>query len=190
MLRRDASHPGSREGKERRAAMAREIERKFLVRGDSWRLGSEGILYRQGYLRADAACLVRIRIGGGKAFLAVKSLLSGITRLEYEYPVPLADAAEMLERLCPRPWIEKRRWRVRHAGRHWEIDEFLGDSEGLIVAEVEVEREDEPVELPPWAGREVSLDPRYFNVNLARNPYRLWRAEADRAGENGPEART
>lgn len=187
---RDAFHPWSREGKGSRPAMAREIERKFLVRGDSWRSGSEGVLYRQGYLRADAACLVRVRIGNGGAFLAVKSLLSGITRLEYEYPVPLADAEEMLERLCPRPWIEKRRRRVRHAGRDWEIDEFLGDNEGLIVAEVELEREDEPLELPPWAGREVSLDPRYFNVNLARNPYRLWGTEKDRAGENGPEART
>jgi adenylate cyclase len=162
--------------------MAHEIERKFLVQGDAWRRGAEGVLYRQGYLRADATCLVRVRIGGGKAFLAVKSLLSGITRLECEYPIPRTDAQEMLERLCPRPWIEKRRWRVRYAGRDWDIDEFLGENEGLILAEVELEREDEAMDLPPWTGREVSEDPRYFNVNLARNPYRLWKAEQEPSG--------
>jgi CYTH domain-containing protein len=132
--------------------MAREIERKFLVFSDSWRSEDNGVLYRQGYLRSDENCVVRIRICGEKAFLAVKSLLSGITRLEFEYPIPHADAEEMLERLCPRPWIEKRRRRVGHGGLTWEIDEFMGDNEGLILAEVELEREDQPVSMPPWVG--------------------------------------
>jgi CYTH domain-containing protein len=165
--------------------MAREIERKFLVRED-WPRDAVSVLYRQGYLRADASCLVRVRIAGDRAFLAVKSLLSGITRLEFEYPIPAADAEEMLERPCPRPWGEKRRRRVRHAGRDWEIDEFLEDNAGLVRAEVEVEREDGPVNLPPWAGREVSEDPRYFNVNLSLNPYRLWGEEEGGAGVAPP----
>lgn len=168
--------------------MAREIERKFLVANDSWRPEEDGVLVRQGYLRSDVSGLVRVRICGEKAFLAVKSLLSGIVRLEFEYPIPPSDAEEMLERLCPRPWIEKRRWRVRHGALTWEIDEFLGDNEGLILAEVELEREDQPVETPPWVGREVSEDPRFFNVNLAQKPYRLWRTSGDPTGGAGTPA--
>ncbi|HOI73872.1 MAG TPA: CYTH domain-containing protein [Syntrophales bacterium] len=170
--------------------MAREIERKYLVCGDSWRSDDNGVLYRQGYLKSDPACLVRIRICGEHAFLAVKSLLSGLTRLEYEYPIPRADAEEMLERLCPRPWIEKRRRQVRYGGLIWEIDEFLGDNDGLILAEVELEREDQPVSEPPWAGREVSTDSRYFNVNLARNPYRLWKTNGNPSGETASRTET
>ena len=155
--------------------MATEIERKFLVRNEQWREGAdEGTAYRQGYLASDPTCSIRVRTGGGRAFLNIKSATLGVRRREYEYPIPLDDAQEMLDRLCTGPLVEKTRYHVPVGGHVWEVDVFAGDNAGLVVAEIELEREDEPFERPAWVGEEVSQDPRYYNVSLARHPYREW----------------
>ncbi len=154
--------------------MRTEIERKFLVTGDDWRAGAVATPIRQGYLAADSDRSVRVRVSGARAYLTIKGTLSGFTRSEYEYEIPVADAHDLLDGLCLRPLIEKTRYAVRHAGTEWVIDAFTGDNAGLIVAEVELESEDQAVDLPPWVGAEVTDDPRYLNVNLARHPYSAW----------------
>ncbi|HOT28563.1 MAG TPA: CYTH domain-containing protein [Candidatus Ozemobacteraceae bacterium] len=154
--------------------MGIEIERKFLVTGDAWRTGARGVFYRQGYLSTAKERTVRVRIAGDRGFLTIKGESSGAARAEYEYEIPAVDAREMLERLCEKPLIEKTRYTVAFAGRKWEIDEFAGENEGLIVAEIEFSGEGVHFELPSWAGREVTGDPRYFNSSLARNPWRNW----------------
>lgn len=154
--------------------MAIEIERKFLVRGDTWRTGEQGVLYRQGFLKVSDRVVVRIRIEGDVAFLAIKVLLDQVTRREYSYLIPVEDAVEILK-LCPHPPIEKYRYRRPWGGMTWEIDEFLGENEGLIVAEVELEHPDQEIAKPEWLGPEVTDDLRYLNVNLAEQPYRRWR---------------
>ncbi len=160
--------------------MGIEIERKFLVVGEGWRAAAdEGTLIRQGYLTrvtgpGAAPASVRIRIAGDRAFLNIKSAELGIRRLEYDYPVPVNEAEEMLARLCIGHAVEKTRYHVRHAGHLWEVDIFSGDNEGLAVAEIELAHEDEPFERPDWVGAEVSSDPRYYNVYLADHPYRSW----------------
>jgi len=154
--------------------MAQEIERKFLLASDQWRSGAEGRLYRQGYLSTDKARTVRVRIVGERGLLTIKGLTRGISRLEFEYDIPLADATRLLDELCHRPLIEKTRYEVTHGGLTWEIDEFHGDNAGLIVAEVELASEDQDIELPEWVGAEVSGDPRYYNSNLAQHPFSKW----------------
>lgn len=155
--------------------MATEIERKFLVRDESWRETADaGLRFVQGYLVGSEYASVRVRLEGEAARLNIKSATLGVRRSEYEYPIPAADAREMLERLCAKPLIEKTRYHVHHAGREWEVDVFEGDNRGLVVAEVELEAEDAPLELPPWAGEEVSHDPRYYNVSLVSHPFKDW----------------
>lgn len=155
--------------------MGIEIERKFLLKNDGWRtLAGPGVVFRQGYLIGARQASVRVRIEGESAFLNIKSMTLGIRRQEYQYPLPLNDANEMLDMLCEKPLIEKTRYLV-HLGEHeWEIDVFAGENDGLIVAEVELASEDEAISLPDWIGVEVSSDPRYYNVNLVKHPYRLW----------------
>ncbi len=158
--------------------MRPEIERKFLVTGDGWRTGAVPVVIRQGYLADTNRASIRIRVAGDRGFLTVKSrpaAAARLTRAEYEYEIPVADANAMLDSLCPGPLIEKVRHTVRHAGTAWVVDVFAGDNAGLIVAEVELEREDQPVALPDWVGEEVTSDSRYLNVNLARAPFRSWR---------------
>ncbi len=157
--------------------MGTEIERKYLLGSDTWKAGARGKLYRQGYLQAAVERNVRIRIIGDRGYLTVKGQASGITRLEFEYEIPLADAEGMLDALCLKPLIEKTRYRIEHAGLTWEIDEFAGDNQGLVVAEVELEDEAQEVELPSWVGREVTDDPRYLNSNLVQKPFTTWRAK-------------
>jgi CYTH domain-containing protein len=154
--------------------MAREIERKFLVDGDAWRAGAKGAHFRQGYLSSKPDRTVRVRSDGVKGHLTVKGKTEGASRDEYEYEIPLAEATAMLDRLCERPLIEKTRYTIPFAGFSWEIDEFGGDNHGLIIAEVELTSEGQMIALPPWAGREVTGDPRYYNSNLAQRPYRSW----------------
>lgn len=152
--------------------MGIEIERKFLVSGDAWRNDS-GVLYRQGYLNRDKARTVRVRIAGEAAFLTIKGKSTGATRAEFEYPVPLDDAQALLA-LCDGPLIEKTRYIIEHAGHRWEVDEFAGDNAGLVVAELELSAEDEAFDAPAWLGPEVTLDARYFNSNLATQPFCTW----------------
>jgi len=155
--------------------MGVEIERKYLVKSDAWReLADAGTEYLQGYLIGARQASVRVRIEGNQAFLNIKSMTLDISRLEFQYPIPLADAREMLAQLCAKPLVEKTRYRVPHANHVWEVDVFVGVNQGLIVAEVELAAEDESLELPSWIGEEVSHDARYYNVNLARQPYTTW----------------
>jgi adenylate cyclase len=153
-----------------------EIERKFLVSGTSWRRPDSQRL-SQGYLSRDKQRTVRVRIAGEQAFLTIKGETRGATRAEFEYGIPVADAGPLLA-MCEGPLVEKLRHVVVHAGHTWEVDEFLGDNQGLVVAEIELASEQESFDKPDWVGREVTDDPRYYNANLAANPYRTWRGEA------------
>lgn len=154
--------------------MGQEIERKYLVRGDAWRHLAEGTVYRQGYLSTVKERTVRVRTMGDRGFLTVKGITVGATRTEFEYAIPLDDADRMLDELCLRPLIEKTRYLVTHGGHEWEIDEFTGENAGLVVAEVELDSEDEAIALPEWIGDEVTHDPRYFNANLIAHPFTAW----------------
>jgi len=152
-----------------------EIERKFLLAGNGWRdevVRSSRI--RQGYLGTLDKASVRIRLQGESANINIKSATLGMRRMEYEYPIPLAEAEEMLDQLCQQPQVDKTRYIVEHGGHIWEIDEFHGDNAGLLVAEVELDSEDEVFEKPDWLGQEVTEDPRYYNVNLIKHPFNQW----------------
>ena len=153
--------------------MAKEIERKFLVDGDEWRTLGRGEVFRQGYLSTVKERTVRIRAVGEHAWITVKGLTVGATRSEFEYPIPLPDAEEMLE-LCEQPIIEKTRHLVDLGGLRWEVDEFIGANRGLVVAEVELDDPDQSIDLPDWIGAEVTDDPRYYNANLIDHPYSVW----------------
>ncbi|MCB1829386.1 MAG: CYTH domain-containing protein [Chromatiaceae bacterium] len=155
--------------------MGLEIERKYLVINDLWKNNviAESHL-QQGYLANQKNASIRIRTGNGKAHLNIKSTTVGIRRLEYEYEIPIADAREMLREIALQPYIEKTRYIVRNGGHDWELDVFAGENRGLIVAELELDSEDEPFELPVWAGEEVSGDVKYYNVNLINHPYSRW----------------
>ncbi len=163
--------------------MGIEIERKFLVRGDGWRSAAHAVIpMAQGYINDTAAldsgaqkASVRVRIQGGQAFMNLKSREVGHTRQEFDYPIPLDDARALLA-LCVGGRIDKRRHLVRHAGLVWEVDEFLGDNAGLVVAEVELEHADQAIETPDWAGAEVTDQVRYYNLALAAHPYACWTA--------------
>jgi adenylate cyclase len=156
--------------------MAQEIERKFLVKDDSWRAtAGGGKPYLQGYLCTDRERVVRVRVKDGCGFLTIKGLREGISAAEYEYPIPAADAEEMLQKLCLRPLIEKLRYEVSYGGLLWEIDEFRGENAGLVVAEVELSSEEQKIILPPWVGGEVSHDKRYANASLVQSPFRVWK---------------
>ena len=154
--------------------MGKEIERKFLTKGEAWRDLGEGLRYRQGYLSTAKERVVRVRTVGRRGYLTIKGISHGATRAEFEYPIPLEDAETLLNDLCQRPLVEKVRYRVTMGDLVWEIDEFEGVNQGLIVAEVELTREDQPLPLPPWIGEEVTDDPRYFNANLIAHPYITW----------------
>ena len=153
--------------------MGKEIERKFLVTGDAWRAGPSSD-YRQGYLSIDKQRTVRVRVADKTARLTVKGITEGATRAEFEYPIPVSDAKVMLDTLCLRPLIEKRRYRIERHGMTWEVDEFLGENAGLIVAEIELQDEQQPFDQPSWVGAEVTSDPRFYNANLVANRYSSW----------------
>ena len=155
--------------------MAREIERKFLVKGDAWRALAKGTTYRQGYLNSTKERTVRVRTADDKAHLTIKGLTVGATRAEYEYEIPFDEGKAMLDTLAERPLIEKRRYKIPIGDLTWEIDEFLGDNAGLIIAEVELKSEDQTFARPAWLGDEVTGDPRYYNANLIKNPFTCWR---------------
>jgi CYTH domain-containing protein len=141
-----------------------EIEHKYLVLKEVWRPSTHGVLYRQGYLTSTKECAVRVRIAGDRAYLTVKGPTTGVTRLEFKYPIPIDDAATMLEHLCQQPLIEKTRYREEFEGHRWEVDEFHCDNSGLVIAEIELANDSEKFAVPSWAAAEVSDDPRYFNA--------------------------
>lgn len=154
--------------------MAKEIERKFLLANDQWRGLAAGVHYRQGYLHADHACTVRVRIAGADGYLTIKGATVGIGRNEYEYPIPMDEAKAMLDELCPQPQIEKIRYTIFQGGFTWEVDEFLGVNQGLIVAEIELKHEEETFPLPCWIGEEVTGKKQYYNSALCLFPFTCW----------------
>ena len=154
--------------------MGKEIERKYLVKGTAWKALAAGTVYRQGYLSTVKERTVRVRTVGAKGFLTIKGLTTGVTRAEFEYEIPAEEANAMLDGLCERPLIEKTRYKIGVGAHTWEVDEFQGDNEGLVVAEVELKSADEKPEIPAWVAEEVSSDPRYFNSNLVKKPFKTW----------------
>ncbi|HEV7855639.1 MAG TPA: CYTH domain-containing protein [Herminiimonas sp.] len=154
--------------------MSVEIERKFLVLGDEWKSLGQGTSIRQGYLSTQPDRVVRVRIEDAMATLTIKGRSVGATRGEWEYPISLQDADELLTTLCERPLIEKTRTRIKHDGMVWEVDEFFGENLGLIVAELELQSEDQRFAKPDWVGEEVTHDARYFNANLLKHPFTAW----------------
>ena len=155
--------------------MGVEIERKFLLANDHWRdEKAKGILYRQGYLCTEKERTVRVRVAGEKAYLTIKGMSHGAQRMEFEYEIPIHDANEMMHSMCMKPLIEKHRYKIQHSGLIWEIDEFSGDNEGLIVAEIELKHENERFEVQDWLGEEVTGDDRYYNSMLMKNPFKTW----------------
>jgi len=156
--------------------MAIEVEHKFLLANASWREQiNYSVDYRQGYLSSVANTSVRVRISDTHAWLNIKSAVIGSFRNEYEYEIPLSDADEIISHLCQKPIIEKTRHFVKHDGHTWEIDEFYGDNQGLIVAEIELQTVGEIFSKPAWLGQEVTNDLRYYNNNLVITPYSQWR---------------
>jgi adenylate cyclase len=157
------------------SGMGIEIERKFRLINDSWRDGVRAkTLLRQGYIANTRRASVRVRLAGEAGWLSVKAMTPGRARAEYEAAIPAVDANEMLERLCEGPLIEKWRHIVEYQGSEWEIDEFLGENAGLVIAELELESEDARFARPPWLGAEVTHDERYYNFRLSERPYRHW----------------
>ena len=154
--------------------MCLEIERKFLLAGDGWQNLAPKIRYRQGYISTNKKRTVRVRTCDRKGFLTIKGISIGAARLEFEYEIPLPDAEIMLDKLCKKPLIEKDRTLIRVGRFNWEVDEFLGDNKGLIIAEIELEHEHQLFDKPEWVGEEVTGDPRYFNSSLIRTPYSTW----------------
>jgi adenylate cyclase len=153
--------------------MGVEIERKFLLAGDGWRALGEPVLLRQGYLSSDPARVVRVRVEGDQAYVTIKGKSSGATRGEWEYPVPLDEANELLA-LCEQPLVEKTRRKIEFAGNVWEVDEFAGANQGLVIAEIELSSEDQAFDKPDWIGEDVTHDKRYYNSNLAKHPFSSW----------------
>ena len=155
-----------------------EIERKFLVKDLSWKDSATSFKnFQQGYFPSGDGVTVRARIAGDKARLTIKGPVSGISRAEFEYPIPIADAITFLSSFCIKPVILKRRWYVPFCDFTWEVDEFAGKNEGLIVAEIELDSPDREFPVPPWLGREVSHEPRFRNSHLVRHPYSEWTDE-------------
>ena len=155
--------------------MGKEIEKKFLIVSDDWRRLGKGEPYCQGYLNAEKGRTVRVRTINDRGILTIKGPSVGAARLEYEYDIPIEEAREMLAELCHKPLIEKTRYKIPFAGFTWEVDEFAGENKGLIFSEIELEYEGQKFEIPPWVGKEVTDDSRYYNANLINNPYSNWK---------------
>ena len=153
--------------------MAKEIERKFLLKNDNWRRNAKGTFYKQGYLSTQKERTARVRVSGQQAYLTIKGPSHGASRLEFEYKIPVNDALEILE-LCEKPIIEKTRYIVQYKKLKWEIDEFEGVNKGLILAEIELTHEDQKIELPEWIGDEVTGNPDYYNASLIKKPFSKW----------------
>ena len=155
--------------------MAFEIEYKFLLKNDGWRLNADaGKYYRQAYISVNPMSTVRLRIIEDQAFITLKGKRENISRLEYEYPIDLNEAEQMMTELCIGHPVVKRRYLVNHRDQLWEVDVFEELNQGLIIAELEVESEEQEIYLPDWVADNVSRDPRYFNAMLSQNPYSHW----------------
>jgi adenylate cyclase len=160
--------------------MGTEIERKFLVKSDAWRSLGSGKPYRQGYVFKSAGVTVRVRIAGAQGYLTLKGKAENYARPEFEYEIPVGDAQEMLELWCHPRIVEKIRYRIPYGDLVWEVDEFQGFNQGLILAEVELSAADQVIDLPDWVGQDVSEQDRYYNSSLALHPYSLWAIDQPR----------
>lgn len=160
--------------------MPKEIERKFLVVGTDWKdnISSKQAI-QQGYLCTDIERSVRVRATDDRAWITIKGASQGMMRAEFEYPIPVKDARELIHTLCLPGAIDKTRYRVEVNGLTWEIDVFFGVNAGLVVAEIELETEKQTISLPAWIGEEVTFDPRYFNANLVHHPYSEWSSKVE-----------
>ncbi len=156
--------------------MGLEIERKFLVNREKWNLENKGTgcLFKQGYILTDPEKTIRVRLTDTDGYLTIKGISHGAVRQEFEYLIPPEEALELLHNFASN-LVEKIRYKVRVGGKTWEVDEFMGANAGLLVAEVELTYENEPFELPIWLGKEVTNESKYYNSNLAQNPYSQWR---------------
>lgn len=155
--------------------MSIEIERKFLLKSDKWKSLGNRIFYQQGYLLIDKTKTIRVRTIQDQAFLTIKGASSGISRSEFEYEIPFEEARFILENLCEKPIIEKFRTKIVMDDVIWEVDEFIGDNTGLVIAEVELQNENQKINLPDWIGIEVSGNRQYNNSYLVKNPYKNWK---------------
>jgi adenylate cyclase len=158
--------------------MGLEVERKYLIDQNKWQQIEKptGNFYRQGYLMIDPEKTIRIRLTAMKGFLTIKGISVGATRLEYEYQIPLQDAKELLDNFSVAE-LSKIRYKILYADKLWEVDEFLGDNKGLIIAEVELTHEEEDFSIPEWVLKDVTGDEKYYNSNLAIHPYKNWRSQ-------------
>ncbi len=155
--------------------MAIEIEKKFLLLNNNWKQDTTSSIYYQGYIVSGMGKTVRVRIAGEKSYLTIKGKHSGISRMEFEYEIPMEDARILLEELCEKPIIHKKRYIKKQGGFVWEIDEFYGENDGLVMAEIELEHEDQDFPKPEWLGKEVTYDSRFYNASLRINPYMNWK---------------
>jgi len=155
--------------------MGQEIERKYLVKDDTYKTLSKGILYHQGFLNTDKDRIVRVRIVKNKAWLTIKGNSTGITRQEFEYEIPVEDAEYMISKLCEKPVISKKRYRIQQGSFIWEVDEFLNENEGLVIAEIELDAEDQAFDIPDWIYKEVTGDEKYYNAFLIKHPFNSWK---------------
>ncbi|TGM62982.1 CYTH domain-containing protein [Leptospira meyeri] len=151
-----------------------EIERKFLVTSSAFKNEAVPSMISQGYLNSDKNRTVRVRINSNKAYITIKSRTVGISRDEFEYEIPVADAEKMINNICEKPIIKKLRYLIQFQDSLWEVDEFLEENEGLTVAEIELIAENQAFSKPEWIGKEVSDDPRYFNSSLIKMPFKQW----------------
>lgn len=154
--------------------MAQEIERKFLVRQDKLSLPDNGVRITQGYIDTVSNTAVRVRLKGDKAFLTLKGENTGMTRLEFEYAIPVEDAQTMIDAFCAGSTVDKTRYEIPQGQHVWEVDIFYGANDGLVVAEIELQSESDSFERPEWLAEEVTEDARYYNVNLLKNPFSSW----------------
>lgn len=155
--------------------MGQEIERKYLVDIEQWKkiAKPKGENYRQGYLLTDSGKTIRVRVTPDKAFLTIKGITHYATRSEFEYEIPVKDANELLEQFSVSE-LTKIRYKIIYQDKLWEIDEFLGENSGLIIAEIELIAEDEKFQEPVWVSKEVTGDAKYYNANLAKSPFNTW----------------
>lgn len=154
--------------------MGTEIERKYLVNSNEWKLLGKRIFYLQGYLLSDKNRTIRIRTIEDRGFITIKSSTKGISRNEFEYEIPVEDARVILETLCEKPFIKKYRTKIKLNDLIWEVDEFLDENDGLVIAEVELKNENQKIDIPDWIGEEVTGDMKYFNSMLTKNPFTKW----------------
>lgn len=160
--------------------MAKEIEYKFTVVNEEWKNKSTSKNYKQGYLSIERGRTVRIRLEDNEAKFTIKGEKMGPEGAEFEYNIPLEDAENILENLCLKPLIEKKRFFVNYSGKRWVVDEFIGDNSGLLLAEIELDDLNEHFEKPTWLGRDVTDDPKYKNANLVSYPFNKWSKEEKR----------